>query len=333
MAEARPAQRKGAVSRRLLPYVPVALGVLAQTGIVGSGGGTAATTATAAAVAPGDIQPKTCADDIADYRECHSTYPTGCSASGKYDGYLNWLKNLDFDPQQAPAGEPLTPEDLVGKDKGLPDGLAKANHEQFRQQLETLGEGEAHVLVGVLYYAKAGGKESSNCGLQGADNIDFHIGIGPPGDLAAKIAQGEKLSTGEHHEMEATAVVVEMTPHWRAAHEPDWDLGRVQKAVGRQVRVTGQLLVDNEHDESKDDCAKTGASPSCWRASVWELHPVTRFDVCRADSCPEDGSGDDWVSLDDFAGGAAGGGTPAAAAPGAAAPPAGGAAAPAAPKT
>ena len=310
---AQPSSRKGVVSRRLLPYVPVALGVLAQTGVVGNGGGTAGTTA----VAPGDIQPKTCAtDSIADYRECHDTYPTGCSAGGKYDGYLNWLKNLDFDPLKPVTGPPLTPADLVGKDKSLPAGLAKANHEQFKNDLEALGEGEAVVLAGVLYYAKPGGQESSNCLLQGPDDIDFHIGIGPPGPLVAKLAPGTKLTPEDHHLMTTTSVIVEMTPHWRAAHQPGWTLDLVQKAVGRQVRLTGQLLADNEHHEPKDDCAQTGASPKCWRASIWELHPVTGFAVCRAASCPEDGSGGDWEDLESFAGG--GGGQPVAASPAAA---------------
>jgi hypothetical protein len=309
--------RNGVVGRRLLPYVPLALGVLAQTGVVGSGGGAAGSGA-AGAVAPGGLQPTVCADNIADYRECHDTYPTGCGKA--YDAYLNWLKNLDFDPQKLVTQPPLTPQDLVAKDRSLPAGLSKSNHQQFQQQLQALGEGEAAVLVGVLYYAKEGGKESSNCGLQGPPDIDFHIGIGPPGPLADKIAQKVGLSPTDHHQMTSQSVIVEMTPHWRAEHQPDWTVAMVQKAVGRQVRVTGQLMADNEHHVAKDDCAVTGAGPACWRASIWELHPVTDFQVCRAASCPADGSGGDWVALESFAGGAA---PPAAVAPAPAAAPAG----------
>jgi hypothetical protein len=298
---AQPSSKKGVVSRRLLPYVPLALGLLAQTGVVGSGGGAGG--GTAAAVAPGDIQPKACADNIADYRECHDNYPTGCGKS--YDAYLNWLKNLDFDPQKQVTLPPLKAQDLIAKDKSLPAGLTKSNHEQFQKDLQALGEGEAAVLVGVLYYAKEGGKESSNCGLQGPSDIDFHIGIGAPDPLVAKLAGGAKLSPADHHQMTSQSVIVEMTPHWRAAHQPGWTLALVQKAVGRPVRLTGQLMADNEHHVPHDDCAETGAGPACWRASIWELHPVTGFQVCRAGSCPDDGSGGEWVDLETFGAGGA----------------------------
>jgi hypothetical protein len=59
--------------------------------------------------------------------------------------------------------------------------------------------------------------------------------------------------------------------------------------VGRQVKVVGQLLVDNEHNRDSDNCARSGADKTkCWRASIWELHPVTNFLVCSTDSCAKD---------------------------------------------
>jgi hypothetical protein len=58
-------------------------------------------------------------------------------------------------------------------------------------------------------------------------------------------------------------------------------------------------LADSEHYTPKDDCGLAGASAACWRATIWELHPVTRFEVCGTTGpCPETGKG--WVDLEDF---------------------------------
>jgi hypothetical protein len=276
-----------------MSVAPLALAVLAQVGVIGHGGGTGAT------VAPTSTQAARCGTGIADSQACHDRYPTGCSAAGGYDGYLNSLKNQLVDP----AGDPqhvFHVPDLVELEKQVPAELTKVNHETLEGQMGALGEGEVASLNGYLYYAKNGGAESSNCLLDGADDIDFHIGIGSDAGTAARAqAKSPGLSSAERSQ----AVIVEMTPHWRARYELGWSLAEVQKAVGRQVYVVGQLLADNEHDDAKDDCAYNGTGgpgPHCWRATIWELHPVTRFLVCAAASCQESGVGPGWTPLESF---------------------------------
>lgn len=283
--------RKGTAARGM-SVAPLALAVLAQVGVIGQGGGTGAG-------APASTQPAKCGTGISDYQACHDGYPTGCSGAGGYDGYLNSLKNELVDP----AGEPQQAfgvPSLEALEKDLPADLTKTNHEALEAQMIRLGEGEVASLSGYLYYAKDGGAESSNCLLKGADNIDFHIGISADAVVAAKAkAKNPGLSPADRSQ----AVIVEMTPHWRAKYEPGWNLALVQKAVGRQVYVVGQLLADNEHDDAKDDCAYTGAGgagPNCWRGTVWELHPVTRFLVCAAAQCDEKGTGAGWTPLESF---------------------------------
>jgi len=282
--------KKGAFSRRVAPYVPLALAALAQTGVVGSGGGTGAATPAAS-----DANAVKCGDAIADYQECHDNYPTGCSLGGKYDGYLNSLKNLLFDPASPPR-HVFAVSNLVDLEKQLPPTLTKANHGQFKPQMNALGEGEVAALSGYLYYAKNGGSESSNCLLQGPEDIDFHIGIGGDASLAGKALSGQQLSPGERSQ----AVIVEMTPHFRAKYAAAWNLAQVEKAVGRQVYVVGQLLADNEHDDAKDDCAHAQHGDKCWRASIWELHPVTKLLVCDVATCAADGAGSGWVALENY---------------------------------
>jgi len=293
-ATSQPARRtwKGTAARGM-SVAPLALAVLAQAGVIGQGGGTGAT------AGPTSSQAVKCGTGITDYQSCHDHYATGCSAGGGYDGYLNALKNELVDPTGQPQHAFHVP-DLVALETQLPADLTKVDHETLEARMNALGEGEVSSLNGYLYYAKDGGAESSNCLLEGADNIDFHIGIGPDAGIAAKaMAKTPGLSPAERSQ----AVIVEMTPHWRARFEPGWNLAAVQKAVGRQVYVVGQLLADNEHDDAKDDCAYTGAGgrgPSCWRPTIWELHPVTRFLVCAAASCQENGAGAGWTSLESF---------------------------------
>ena len=304
---------KGTAARGM-SVAPLALAVLAQVGVIGKGG-TPALTSTQAAK---------CGTGITDYQACHDQYATGCSAAGGYDGYLNALKNELVDP----AGEPqhvFHVPDLVELEKQIPAELTKTNHEALKDQMRALEEGEVASLNGYLYYAKDGGAESSNCLLKGADNIDFHIGIGADAGIAAKAqTKSPAKSPGLTPAERSQAVIIEMTPHWRAKYEPGWNLALVQKAIGRQVYVVGQLLADNEHDDAKDDCAYTGAGghgPNCWRATIWELHPVTRFLVCAAasGSCAVDGTGDGWTPLEKFDPGKTGG-APAGKAPGAPSP-------------
>jgi hypothetical protein len=291
-AASQPVSRtwKGTAARGM-SVAPLALAVLAQVGVIGHGGGTGET------AGPTSTQAVKCGTGITDYQSCHDHYATGCSGAGGYDGYLNALKNELVDPTGQPQHVFHVP-DLVELEKQLPADLTKVNHETLEAQMSALGEGEVSSLNGYLYYAKDGGAESSNCLLKGADNIDFHIGIGADAGIAAK-AKTPGLSPAERSQ----AVIIEMTPHWRAKYEPGWNLAEVQKAIGRQVYVVGQLLADNEHDDAKDDCAYTGAGgpgPNCWRGTIWELHPVTRFLVCAAAQCDEKGTGAGWTSLETF---------------------------------
>ncbi|HYX25172.1 MAG TPA: hypothetical protein VFC23_13545 [Thermoanaerobaculia bacterium] len=281
----------GVVSRRIAPFAPLAIALLAHTALLG--GGTATTS-----TEHGPDTAAVCGDEIPTFQECHSEYPTGCSSSAGYDAYLNLLKNQLVAPTIAPQLF-LAHADYGKLEQGLPPALSKKNHEVFKDDLAKLGDGRVASVVGFLYYAKKGGKESSNCQLGDPDDIDFHIGIGFDPQFAAKLATKAKLTSDDHSTMNQSSVIVEMTPHWRAKFRPTWNLAVLTPAIGHQVRVAGQLMVDNEHFDPHDDCAFPGAGTACWRASVWELHPVTRFEVCSTgNSCTETSGG--WVDLEDF---------------------------------
>lgn len=314
MPPRRPSRRNSMVAKALLGLLPLAPPVIHS--VIQRGfqpGPVARKTALVETEAPpsteisrADAVPAQC-DDVLDFQDCHSRFPTGCSQAAGYDADLNFLKNLLI-PAPA-AGTPiqfLSQQDFQNLDANLPDGLSKNNHANFADQLSQLGEGQMRGVTGFLYYAQPSGVESSNCQLANTDglgsNVDFHIGIGfsPVSDLP-----GSDKKT-----LQQNSIIVEMTPHSRFNFKPNvWTLANVTNAVGKQVKVVGQLLVDSEHNVASQNCALASTAKqkqSCWRASVWELHPVVSFQVCNADSCAQDDS--NWVELDQLSGGSSVGG-------------------------
>jgi len=247
-----------------------------------------------------------CSDNVADSRECHEDYPTGCSKSGRYDAYLNYLKNLT---PSAPAGTVnfLDQAAFDTLNTNTPSVLGQGNnHVTYKDQLGQMGEGKQFGLVGYLYYYESTGAESSNCELTGPDalggNVDFHIGIGFDQSLAGQVNMNTPSKPPK--QLQQQSVIVEMTPHYRAQFQPSaWTLANLKPALGHRVRVVGQLLADSEHNKPSDNCGLQGAADQgaadqrsrCWRYSIWELHPVTSFEYCRNDSCTE--SSGNWIHL------------------------------------
>ena len=143
----------------------------------------------------------------------------------------------------------LTPKELR---KNWPNDLAV-------RQLTDL-EGHAVTVVGYLVGAKeenTDGGESCNCNDPSV-LFDYHLYLADqPGVYINK------------------AVVVEMTPRWRAVN-PTWGTAdnnyagfkTIKGLVNQEVRVTGWLLFDEEH---LDEVGQ-------YRATVWEIHPITTFE-------------------------------------------------------
>jgi hypothetical protein len=313
------------LARHIAPFAPLALALLMTTVPPST-----PTLENAAGEGPGTGIAAVKCDEVADSQDCHSRFPTGCSAGGQYDAYLNYWKNQLIDPATAstPVKYFTKLSDYQKLDASIPSGLTKNNQGQFQNQLQLLGEGQLYGIVGYLYYFQHTGAESSNCDLTGPPgdanygNVDYHIGIGfDPGvaqqlrsDAAGAPAATSATATASKKRtakrptssgsgastLQQTSVIVEMTPQDRFQYENNiWTLDNLKLATGRQVRVVGQLIIDNEHNLTSQNCAKARTAAdkqTCWRASVWELHPVVRFQVCPNDSCGLDAT--DWVELD-----------------------------------
>ena len=125
---------------------------------------------------------------------------------------------------------------------------------------------KAAQLVGYVADVKMGGVETVNCHARSAHGRDTHIDLTP----SARDAYNE-----------ATHVIVEVTPRWRAAMAAkgvDWETDALrEKLLGHCVRVTGWLMFDAEHRRESQNTS--GAGAEVWRATAWEIHPITAVDV------------------------------------------------------
>ena len=145
---------------------------------------------------------------------------------------------------------------------------------QSRQEVVEMGEGNAVMLMGYLLGAHSGSPETCNCKLSGEPNNDYHLNI----------VQNDT-------DPQTASVVVEMTPKTRPG-KPNWTLpglASLPAAAGKThalVRVAGYLLFDSEH--------VTGNGGE--RITIWEIHPITRVEVCASGACQSD-TDDGWKDI------------------------------------
>ena len=103
------------------------------------------------------------------------------------------------------------------------------------------------------------GTPNETCNCARSDIKDIHI------DVVAKKADRNK---------KVKYVIVEITPRFEDALG---DMASVrQKIVGKWVKFTGWLTYDYKHRSNSRNIKATG---NIWRATAWEVHPVTKFKV------------------------------------------------------
>lgn len=276
--------------------IPLAIGLAGYA--LPSGSSPSATPAAVTDAA--DAKPAVCAEVI-DTGDCHTRYPAGCNDSGQFDATLNYFKNRTEFGLTAPQ-RLLTKDDFPQLERAIPSGLSTKNHKAFVPQLAALGEGQIVSLVGYLYPSKPEGAESSNCKLEGDETeVDFHLYVGFDADVANDLRAGKEFNGAQKKDLNRKSVIVEMTPHYRAEFQPKWTFKRIGDLTGRQIKAVGQLMIDNEHNIASQNCGRSDAKmASCWRASVWELHPVTEFYVCPTNNCAPDAPS--WQTIDQLGG-------------------------------
>jgi len=145
-----------------------------------------------------------------------------------------------------------------------------------RAPLQALGEGKPVVLQGFVLAAEQEGEESVNCGKAVPDESVDH-------DIHISIVDSASNTN------ECSGIVAEMIPHHRPTAWTPAAVDAVAKAH-LMVRVTGQLMFDSSHTPCVAGAAIEG-DPK--RASLWEVHPIYKFEVCPSGKCATTG----WVDL------------------------------------
>jgi hypothetical protein len=199
----------------------------------------------------------------------------------------NRLKN-----RSAPSlpGSDAKPLDTASFLKLIADFEAKTKNKRrkdltlaLQQQLDEL-EKQSVALTGYLVLAYAGPTESTNCG-----SVDFH-------DWHLELF--EKPQDHAPQPGDPTPIVCEISPRTQNAIYRDGI--RIQELASffrradlevepaapkaKQIRVTGYLLWDDEHNGKADvgptiDHVGANKYHQPWRSTAWEIHPVYKIDV------------------------------------------------------
>ena len=124
---------------------------------------------------------------------------------------------------------------------------------------DSIGDGEAFEMTGgYVIEVKKQGPESCNC--KSKTSVDFHIVVVPhPTDLG-------NISK---------YVIVEITPRIREiTHWADQDIINLKN---KYVDFYGYKFADLQHKNMSVQSNPT--RKSCWRGTINEIHPVTRFEI------------------------------------------------------
>jgi hypothetical protein len=123
-------------------------------------------------------------------------------------------------------------------------------------------------VTGFVLDVKPGGGETCNCGKTDEGHIDAHI----------------ELVLNSTDTAGTQSVVVEVTPRLRAimgTSGTDWSTKTLKKQFRHKwLKVRGWMTFDSQHANAAENTNPGGANN--WRATAWEIHPVTDMQIVPA---------------------------------------------------
>ncbi len=175
-------------------------------------------------------------------------------------GHLSWIGNPQknrYDIPDQSKIRSLKIEELIASD---------ADKSKFTP-------GTPVQVTAYVYNVKAGAPESCNCGTNDQDFMDTHIELTP-----------NSTDTDARFKM-----IVEVSPRLRmlmSQQGVDWSTTTlIEKIKHHTVTISGWLFYDEIHESQSFSTnpenrpsPKTGKRPD-WRASCWEIHPITNIEV------------------------------------------------------
>jgi hypothetical protein len=166
---------------------------------------------------------------------------------------LNRLKNRSAAPSQADIDADITLEAIL----------------EPGDDLSRWSTSNAAQITGIVASVIPGGRrESCNCGRD--DLRDIHINV---------VLDDTDIDEPTRY------VIAEITPRMQHLHH-EWTFNFVKGLEGKRVRFTGWMLFDGMHsreslntkNRSRQQCGTLPVN-EIWRATAWEIHPVTAIDV------------------------------------------------------
>lgn len=184
-----------------------------------------------------------------------SAHAQQCPPEGDARQDLARTLNVSKNRETAPTS------DKINANATLPAVLAAG------PDLDRWSRDDGATFEGTVIDVKVGGIETANCHAKDPADRDTHIELALDSDA-----------------VETQRVIVEVTPRWRAkmqAQGVDWSTSALQSSLtGQHVRVTGWMLDDLEHVPEAENTNPHG--PKNWRATVWEIHPITDIQIIPA---------------------------------------------------
>lgn len=120
-------------------------------------------------------------------------------------------------------------------------------------------------ITGYVFEVKPGGSETCNCHVNDDVHTDTHI-----------VLLADPKSTAGSKRM-----IVEITPRMRflmAKQGIDWSTAKLKSQLtGHWIKIRGWLFFDLEHQASAENTNPGNAKN--WRATAWEVHPITSLEV------------------------------------------------------
>jgi hypothetical protein len=139
---------------------------------------------------------------------------------------------------------------------------------QQATDLAQQGEGQIVTLIETVFYTLHGGSETCNCQLTGDESV---VGFSHCSGVCG--LPFERFGS-------------ESTSGWHCIRRNSFSR---RSTSARSAKRSGG-------NDAKDDYGLGDADSSeCWRASTWEVHPASNFQVCSVDHC--DASSTNWVNL------------------------------------
>lgn len=170
----------------------------------------------------------------------------GCPESG--DATSARTKALDVLKNRSQIPTVINPNIIL-------QNLIKYYHDDRNLYKET----DAITLTGVVITVGSGGSESASCHTSDEALRDTHIHI--------------SLGSKRPH-----IFVTEVTGRWREAQGEAWSQANLKKLIGKQVEITGWMMLDIEHISQSEDTHSPGDKKN-WRQTAWEIHPITNIVV------------------------------------------------------